>query len=134
MSSFALEAQEQSAVAQLFAEFASAGLPLNHHSQALAASLVVTSGRCYLVSLTLSNTNTLAQYVQLHDAASLPANGAIPAVVLTASGSSDKFVSYALPGRFFNVGMVVCNSSTAGTLTLGAGDCFFDVQYIPVVS
>ena len=134
MSSFAVEAQDQSAVAQLFAEFAGSQLPSNHHSQALAASLVVTSGPCYLVALTLSNTNAAAQYIQLHDAATLPGNGAIPSVVFTASASSDKFVSYSLPGRFFKVGIVIANSSTAGTLTIGAADCFFDVQYIPVVS
>lgn len=124
---------EQSAVAQLFSEFAGSGLPANKHSNALASSLVI-SGRCYMVSLTVSNTNAAAQFIQLHDLSSLPADGATPAVVLTAASAGDKFITYSLPGLLFLEGIVVCNSSTAATKTLGAADCFFAVQFIPVVS
>ena len=133
MSSFAVEDQDQSAVAQLFAEFASAGLPLNHHSQALASSLIVCTGPAYVTSLTVANTNAAAQYIQLHDASTVPADTAIPSTVFTASASSDKIVSYSLPGRYFTTGVVICNSSTAATKTLGSADCFFDVQFIPVI-
>lgn len=131
MSAVAYE--DQSAVAQLFAEFAGAGLPLNHHSSALQASLVVMTGPAYLTSITINNTNAAAQFIQLHDAVAVPADGAVPQVVFTAASAADKFVSYSLPGRYFLTGIVVCNSSTAGTKTVGAADCFFDVQFIPVV-
>jgi hypothetical protein len=131
VSSLAYE--EQSAVAQLFAEFAGAGLPLNHHSPALQNALIVTTGSAYLTSITITNTNAAAQFVQLHDAVAVPADGAVPVVTFTAAASSDKFVTYSLPGRYFLTGIVVCNSSTAATKTIGAADCFFDVQHIPVV-
>lgn len=124
---------QESAVAQLFAEFANSSLPLNKHSQALASSLVVSTTTCYLVALTINNTNAAAQFVQLHESTSLPANGAIPATVFTAPAAGDKFVAYSLPGRYFENGIVVANSSTAATLTIGAADCFFDVQFIPVL-
>jgi hypothetical protein len=123
-----------SPIAELFGEFAASELPSNNHSNALVASLVVSTGPGYLVALTINNTNAAAQFVQLHDAASLPADGAVPAVVFTAAASGDKFVTYSLPGRFFLRGIVICNSSTAATKTIGAADCFFDVQYIPVIS
>lgn len=132
MSSLEASAR-QSAIADLFGEFAGAGLPSNKHSIALASSLGL-SGRCYLVSLTVANTNASAQFIQLHDANTLPADGAIPAVVLTAAGSGDKFLTYSLPGLYFTEGVFVCNSSTAGTKTIGASDCFFALQFIPVVS
>lgn len=122
-----------SPVAELFGEFAVNQLPLSKHSQALAASLVALPGMSYLVSFTVNNTNAAAQFIQFHDAAALPADGAIPAVVFTVAASSDKIVSYTLPGRLFNTGIVVCNSSTAATKTIGAADCFFDVQTIPIV-
>jgi hypothetical protein len=122
-----------SPVAELFGEFASSELPTNNHSNALAASLTVCSGPAYLVAFTVNNTNAAAQFIQLHDANVLPADGSVPAVVFTASASSDKFVTYSLPGRFFQRGIVVCNSSTAATKTVGAADCFFDVQFIPIV-
>jgi hypothetical protein len=122
-----------SPVAELFGEFASSELPSNNHSNALAASLVVCSGPAYLVALTVNNTNAAAQFIQLLDAAQLPADGSTPAVVFTASASSDKFVTYSLPGRFFQRGIVICNSSTAATKTIGLWDCFFDVQFIPIV-
>jgi hypothetical protein len=122
-----------SPVAELFGEFAASELPSNNHSNALAASLVAYTGPAYLVAFTVNNTNAAAQFIQLHDANALPADGAVPAVVFTAPASSDKFVSYSLPGRFFLRGIVVCNSSTAATKTIGAADCFFDVQIIPIV-
>lgn len=124
----------ESPIAQLFAEFAQAGLPLNAHSNALAASRTVLSGPGYLTSLLVSSTNAAAQFIQLHDAIALPANGAVPAVVMTVAATADKFVSYPLPGRYFQRGIVVANSTTSGTLTTGVADCFFDAQFIPVVS
>ena len=33
-------------------------------------------------------------------------------------------------GRAFQAGIVVCNSTTAVTLTIGAADTWFDVQYV----
>ncbi len=125
--------EQTSAVEELFAAFAAGELPLAKHSQALAASLVVYTGACYVTSVQVNNTNAAAQYVQMFDAIALPANGAIPKKLLTASGSSDKFVTWSLPGVFFSTGVVIGNSSTAATLTTGAADCFFDVQYVPVV-
>lgn len=122
-----------SPVAELFGEFAASQLPLSKHSQALASSLVALPGMSYLVSFTVNNTNVGAQFIQFHDSNVLPADGATPAVVFTVAASSDKVVSYTLPGRLFNVGIVVCNSSTAATKTIGAADCFFDVQMIPIV-
>jgi hypothetical protein len=122
-----------SPVAELFGEFASSELPSNNHSNVLASSLIACAGPSYLVAFTINNTNAAAQFIQLHDSRVLPADGVAPAVVFTASASSDKFVTYSLPGRFFQCGIVVCNSSTAATKTIGAADCFFDVQFIPIV-
>ena len=36
---------------------------------------------------------------------------------------------YGPMGRVFHQGLVLCNSSTDTTKTIGSADCFFDVQY-----
>jgi hypothetical protein len=112
--------------------FYSSGLPLNNHSNGLAATLVACSGYGYLISFTVLNTNAAAQYIQLHDLATVPASGAVPAVVFAVSATSNLTVAYTMPGRKFERGIVIANSSTAASYTAGSADCFFDVQYIPV--
>lgn len=120
-------------LADLLGEFYAAGLPLTKSSIALAASLVGCGESCYLTAFTVLNTNAAAQFIQLHDSRTLPGNGAVPTVSFTVPGSSDKTVSYALPGLKFLAGVVIANSSTSATLTIGSADCFFNVQSIPVV-
>ncbi len=107
----------------------SANLPTNHRSNGLVASLVVTTGASLLVGFQVLNTNASAQYIQVFDALALPADTAVPDSVFTVPGAGNLPVQY-LPWRSFNTGIVLCNSSTAGTKTIGAADCFFDVQYI----
>jgi hypothetical protein len=103
-------------------------LPNNISSNALAAS-VVSSGAHFLYGFTVSNTNAAAQYVLVFDLRVLPAEGAVPSIVFTVDGASDKGVQW-LPPRKMLQGIVICNSSTPGTKTIGAADCFFDVQYL----
>jgi hypothetical protein len=102
-------------------------LPDNFHSNALASSLVI-AGVHKLVGFTVLNTKASVQYIQVFDLAALPADGAVPAVVVTVAATSDKGVLW-LPPRKHLEGIVICNSSTAGTKTIGASDCFFDVQF-----
>jgi hypothetical protein len=103
-------------------------LPSNKHSTGLANSIVI-SGAHELYGFTVNNTKAAAQYVLVFDLATLPSTGAVPDVSLTASASLDKGVVW-LPARRMNQGIVIANSSTADTLTIGSADCFFDVQYL----
>ena len=109
-------------------EFVS-GLPLNRHSNGLRASVFVKSGPGALVGFTVLNTNASAQYIQWFDAQTLPADGAVPDGVVSVAGASDREFQW-LPPRAARYGIVLCNSSTAGTKTIGSADCFFDVQFI----
>lgn len=110
-------------------ESGASNLPLNIHSNALAASITVKSGQGILYGFTVLNTNSSAQYVQVFDARTLPAEGIVPVVVFKVNGADDKGVQW-LPGRTFRQGIVLCNSSTPDTKTIGAADCFFDVQFV----
>jgi hypothetical protein len=105
----------------------STNIPPNIHSQAFAASIVAKVGPGICYGFTVFNSNVASQFVLLFDAVSVPANGAVPCMPFTVATVSNLGVNY-LPGRTFLYGCVLVNSSTAATLTIGAADCFFDVQ------
>ena len=115
-------------VASFFGEY-NALKPLNASSIALAASLSVKSGAGYLCGFTVYNSKSSAQFIQVFDARSLPANGSIPATVFTVAQTANLPVQW-IPWRTFQNGCFLVNSSTAATLTIGSADCFFDAQYI----
>ena len=77
------------------------------------------------------NSKASAQFIQIHDAAALPADATIPVHIITVPASSDFDINFAdLPngeGMTMKTGIVVCNSSTGPTKTIGAADCWFNV-------
>jgi len=104
------------------------------NTNALANSLVVASGQTRLWGFSGTNTNAAAQFILAFDLAAVPANGAIPKFVMKAPASDNFWVSWAPFYRKFTDGVVLCNSSTSATLTIGAADCWFDAQYTPLVT
>ena len=116
----------------LLGEFYDAQLPVNVHSLALEASHRGLAGSGFLFSFSVLNTNASAQFIQLHDSYNAPGSGAIPSAVFTAAGASNLVIAYTMPGRPFNQGLWIANSSTSATLTAGSADCWFDLQVIPV--
>lgn len=89
------------------------------------ASLVASpiSARAFL--LVGYNSKASAQFIQLHNAAALPANGSVPEYSITVPATSNFTIDLSLYGDLFSVGIVACNSSTQATLTVGAADCSF---------
>ena len=96
---------------------------------ALAASLVVKAKAGTLYGLTGDNNKSSEQFIQIHDAASPPADPAVPKIVFRVPAAKSFSLDYN-EGREFQVGIVVSNSSTEATKTIGSADCWFDVQYI----
>lgn len=104
-------------------------LPLNVHSQAYANKLFVKSGPGMLYGFGVYSSNAGAQFIQVHDTQAVPASGAIPCWVGTVAASSNINVIW-IPGRPFNSGCWVVNSSTGPTYTAGSADTFFDAQFV----
>lgn len=104
-------------------------LPLNNASPALAASRIVKTGPGRLFGLTVTNTKASAQFVQVFDASSLPADGAVPILSKSVPAGDAVGLNW-IPARTFLVGIVVCNSSTSASKTIGSADCLFDVQFV----
>lgn len=98
------------------------------NSGALAASLIVSTSPAKLFSLTIFNTNAAAQYIQVFDAIAVPANATVPKLCMKVNADSQGSFDFG-DGRIFPTGIVVCNSSTAGTKTIGAADVLFDATF-----
>lgn len=104
-------------------------LPLNYASKKLEASAVVKTGDGWLYGFTITNTNAAIRFVQVFDAPSVPADGAVPLLAKSVPAGDAVGFSW-LPPRRFEAGLILCNSTTQGSKTLGSADSLFDAQYI----
>lgn len=115
---------------QLVRELYVSGLPLNAHSNGYENARLVKPGPGYLLGFTVYNSNVAAQFIQVHDKTVKPVTGDVPCFVFAIATISDREFYFNVPGRAFQHGIWIVNSTTGPTCTLGAADCFFDAQYI----
>lgn len=97
-------------------------------STALEASRVIKNASGTLWDLTIDNSKTSEQWIQLHNTTSVPADTAVPVWIIRVAASTSVMVSFQ-EGMPFATGISVCNSSTAATKTVGSSDCFFSANY-----
>lgn len=90
---------------------------------------IVLPGHIVVYGFTVYNTKASAQFGNVFDQATLPADTAVPLFSFPLAANNLAAFSWAPQGREFLSGLVLCNSSTDATKTIGAADCFFDVQY-----
>jgi hypothetical protein len=95
------------------------------NSVAYENSRVLKASPGTLVSLTGYNSLASAQFIQLFNSTTVPADAAVPVAVITAAASSN--FSFPLPdgGLPFSTGIAVSNSTTGPTKTIGAANCYF---------
>lgn len=103
--------------------------PLNYTSRAYESAASVKSGPGYLVGFEVYSSLGSAQFILVFDSAGAPPANFPAATVFTVGASSNLPMNW-LPPRTHKVGIYVCNSTTAPTLTAGAANCHFDVQYV----
>jgi hypothetical protein len=102
----------------------------NSSSVIYEASRVVKNTPGVLFGLTGYNSKTAEQFIQLHDDTVTPAEAAVPVVVFKVAASSPFALDFGVRGRTFTKGIVLVNSSTGPTKTIGSADCWFDAQYV----
>ena len=90
---------------------------------ATAGEQIATDG-CILRSLVV--TTSVAEWIQIHDVSSAPADTAVP--LITIKASADGMVSLTYPVYLVN-GLYICNSSTHATKTIGAANCMIYGTY-----
>lgn len=99
-------------------------------STAYEASHVLKATPGALLMLSGYNSKGSAQFIQLHDAASLPADTAVPVFTMTVATAANFTITLPIAGMKFSTGIVVCNSSTGPTKTIGSADCYFTAEII----
>lgn len=98
-------------------------------SAAQEASAVVKASAGNLYGFVFTNNNATTRYVQVFNAVALPADGAVPALTFPVGSEGIlPFDTGKYPNQFTN-GIVICNSTTQMTKTLGSADSLFYVQY-----
>lgn len=101
---------------------------LNFNVGALRSSIVVP-GRICVYGFTAYSTNASAQKILCFDANAVPGPGAVPLFAWALGANSGVGFAFPPQGRQFQTGLVLVNSSTDATLTAGAADTFYDVQF-----
>jgi hypothetical protein len=99
-------------------------------STAYEASHILKSTEGNLYAIDGYNSKAGTQFILLFDSATLPAEGAIPKLVLGVATATNFSRDFGVYGLHFQKGIVVCNSSTGPTKTIGSADCFFTARII----
>jgi hypothetical protein len=96
-----------------------------YNSAALEAGAQIKATPGMLHSLVAVNTGSSDRYVQVHNAASAPADTAVP--MLSLPVEAGKTISFVMPTAL-DTGIYVCLSTTAGEKTLGSAEALFFAQ------
>ena len=98
-------------------------------STAYEASRIAKAESGVLYGISGYNSKASAQFIQVHDTATLPVDTSVPVITFTAPASSNLSYDVGKFGIHFQSGITVCNSSTGATKTIGLADVWFNVQY-----
>lgn len=97
-------------------------------SVANEASNQLAKGAVDFYGLIGFNAKVSAQYIQVFDSDTTPADGAVPDFMVLVQATSSFAFGFGELGYPFTNGVYICNSSTQQTKTIGSADCWFNAQ------
>lgn len=102
-----------------------------YNSNGLLDGEAVSTTPVIVKEVRVTNASGATRYIQLFDAAALPADGTVPSMlpVVIINGA---VLSIAFPeGRLFGTGLCWCSSTTQATKTIGgATDFWMEIDYV----
>lgn len=98
-------------------------------STALETSRVIKASAGNLYKLTGINNKATAQYIQIFNSTTVPADTTVPIYVFFVAPGNFSFDCGSFPVPF-STGISVSNSSTLATKTIGSADCWFTAEYV----
>lgn len=104
------------------------GAEKRYNSSAAENAEVVIAAPAKLFTATIHNGSASDQWFQIFDATAVPADATVPVLTQKVLAGNTAAFDYT-DGIIFTLGIVVTNSSTAQTKTLGSADCLFCVTY-----
>ena len=102
--------------------------PISDAPAKLAASYIAT-GYLRVYGISVYSSLITPQWILMFDASSLPADTAVPRMAFPVAASANLGLYFGPMGRIVRQGLVLCNRTTDTTKTIGASNCFFDVEY-----
>lgn len=102
----------------------------NDTSTAYEASSVTKASAGTVYGVTGYNSKTSAQFFQFFNSTTVPADTAVPVIVIRVAALSNFSIDFGVYGRRFSTGIAWSNSSTGATKTIGSNDIFCDVNYV----
>jgi len=117
----------QNALASTASYASSAVAPAAASTVAAATNLVVKAAAGRLRSFV--GYSTVTQYIQVHDATSLPADTAVPLVVFPIVADTPFSIDFGATGLPCGTGIVLCVSTTGVTKTIGAANTMVTAIY-----
>jgi hypothetical protein len=94
-----------------------------------AASGVIKASAGTLLGVMGFNSNASGQFIQIYNSATIPIDTTVPILTVFVPGTSNFSIDFSPLGKLFSIGISWSNSSTGPTKTIGASDCWINVQY-----